>query len=61
MGDKIYSLKIRCGPNYPEEAPIIYFLNKVNMPGVNKTSGKVDGIMTTWTRHNSMVCYMSRA
>jgi len=58
MGDKIYSLKIRCGPLYPDEPPIVYFLNKVNMPGVNKTTGKVEGIMTAWTRHNTLMDYL---
>jgi len=39
--DKIISLQITAGPNYPDDAPIIKFVTKVNLPFVNP-AGQVD-------------------
>lgn len=39
--NRIYSLRITCGPQYPDVAPEVWFLTKVNMPSVNPTNGKV--------------------
>lgn len=41
--NRIYSLRIECGPNYPDEPPNIWFLTKINLPSVNQQTGKVRG------------------
>jgi ubiquitin-conjugating enzyme E2 variant len=52
--NRIYELKMECGPNYPKEPPEIHFVSMINLPGVNQTDGKVDGnavgILRDWTR-----------
>lgn len=52
--NRIYELKMECGPNYPREPPEIYFVSQVNLPGVNTSDGRVDrnsvGILRDWHR-----------
>ena len=38
---RFLSLRIVCGENYPEQAPLVSFINKVNLPCVN-ADGSVD-------------------
>ncbi|RPA82191.1 UBC-like protein [Ascobolus immersus RN42] len=40
--NRIYSLEIYCGDNYPDSPPQVRFISKINLPGVNGTDGKVD-------------------
>ncbi|KAI5205463.1 UBC-like protein [Aureobasidium subglaciale] len=38
--NRIYSLKIRCGENYPDVPPEVTFISKVNLPCVDQRNGK---------------------
>ncbi|ELU44241.1 ubiquitin-conjugating enzyme domain-containing protein [Rhizoctonia solani AG-1 IA] len=55
--NRIYSLKIECGPEYPNKPPIVTFVSKVNLPFVGPT-GKVDhaklAVLTNWIRESSL-------
>ncbi|RUP16816.1 ubiquitin-conjugating enzyme/RWD-like protein [Jimgerdemannia flammicorona] len=39
--NRIYSLKLYCDENYPDSAPIVSFLSRINLPCVNQQNGKV--------------------
>ncbi|KAJ3052376.1 E2 ubiquitin-conjugating protein mms2 [Rhizophlyctis rosea] len=34
--NRIYSLKIFCGPDYPDKAPQVSFISRINLPCVEK-------------------------
>ena len=38
---RIMSLSIKCGENYPAQAPLLKFISKVNLPFVDKNNGTV--------------------
>lgn len=38
--NRIYSLRITCGPDYPDKAPVVRFVNRVNLNFVD-TQGNV--------------------
>ncbi|KAG5299617.1 ubiquitin-conjugating enzyme [Histoplasma capsulatum G186AR] len=40
--NRIYSVNIKCGENYPDLPPTIHFVSKVNLPCVDPRNGKVD-------------------
>ncbi|KAF8323499.1 UBC-like protein [Cantharellus anzutake] len=56
--NRIYSLKITCGPQYPDRPPDVSFYSRVNLPFVNQQNGKVDpsklGALSNWTRNSTM-------
>ena len=39
--NRIYSLRIHCGPQYPDVPPDISFTSKINLPCVDQRNGKV--------------------
>ncbi|OKP12797.1 Ubiquitin-conjugating enzyme variant MMS2 [Penicillium subrubescens] len=38
--NRIYSVNIHCGPDYPDNPPTIQFVSRVNIPCVDQQSGK---------------------
>ncbi|OQE24274.1 hypothetical protein PENSTE_c007G03327 [Penicillium steckii] len=40
--NRIYSVNIHCGSDYPDNPPTIQFTSRVNIPCVDQKSGKVD-------------------
>lgn len=34
---RMYSLRVECGPRYPDEPPVVRFLSRINLPGVTGT------------------------
>jgi len=55
--NRIYSLKIHCGDNYPDVPPDVSFVTKVNLPCV-LADGKVDAkklpCLVQWQRNFTM-------
>ncbi|XTI88611.1 UBC-like protein [Cenococcum geophilum] len=56
--NRIYSLKIHCGPQYPDVPPEISFVSKINLPCVDQRNGKVDPTklpcLVQWKREFTM-------
>ena len=56
--NRIYSLKITCGPSYPDIKPDVQFISRVNLPFVDQTNGVVNynklQVLSTWSRQSSI-------
>lgn len=48
--DQFYTMKVRTGPSYPDSPPQIYFITRINMPGVDVHTGAVDSRILYWSR-----------
>jgi len=44
--NRIYSLQIHCGPNYPDIPPEVTFLSRINLPCVDPRNGKVRRLLS---------------
>ncbi|KAL7621841.1 hypothetical protein AAE478_007341 [Parahypoxylon ruwenzoriense] len=56
--NRIYSVKMHCGDQYPDKPPTIQFVSQVNLPCVNQRNGVVDPgqlpCLANWKRENTM-------
>lgn len=56
--NRIYSLKLYCGENYPDQPPTVRFLSRVNLPFVSQTDGRIDAsklpVLADWSRSKSL-------
>ncbi|KAI1278291.1 ubiquitin-conjugating enzyme/RWD-like protein [Xylaria sp. FL0933] len=56
--NRIYSVKMHCGAQYPDLPPTIRFISQVNLPCVNPRNGVVDPkqlpCLANWKRENTM-------
>ena len=39
--NRIYSLRLHCDDNYPNNPPTVHFISRINLPCVNQHTGKV--------------------
>ena len=56
--NRIYFLTIKCGMDYPNSPPEVWFNSKINIPCVNQTTGKVEptkfGLFVNWKAEYNM-------
>jgi len=59
LGERIYQLSIYCGPAYPDQPPVVTFVQKINMPGVGP-KGACDPkvFIKNWNRTNTMADFL---
>ena len=48
--NRIYSVNLHCGEQYPDVPPTIQFVSRINLPCVDQKTGKV-GTTLRWRRH----------
>ncbi|KAJ3355289.1 E2 ubiquitin-conjugating protein mms2 [Allomyces javanicus] len=61
--NRIYSLTLHCDQNYPDSAPIVKFISKVNLPCVHASTGRVEpsklDCLARWSRSYTMETVLS--
>lgn len=50
----MYSLKIDCGQRYPDDAPNVRFLSRINMNCINSATGAVSIYIYKCTVYNKL-------
>ncbi|PGH16245.1 ubiquitin-conjugating enzyme variant MMS2 [Polytolypa hystricis UAMH7299] len=45
--NRIYSVNIHCGDDYPDVPPTIHFVSKINLPCVDARTGQIYGFAST--------------
>ncbi|KAI9230398.1 MAG: UBC-like protein, partial [Piptocephalis tieghemiana] len=60
--NRIYSLRIYCGPSYPDTPPTVHFITRVNLPCVGP-DGEVDpkqlAVLAHWDRKYTLETILS--
>ncbi|KAF5829024.1 ubiquitin-conjugating enzyme/RWD-like protein [Dunaliella salina] len=55
---RIYTLRIQCGNNYPDQAPLLWFRSKINLACVDQRDGRVDPskfpMLGQWRREHTL-------
>lgn len=63
--NRIYSLKMHCGDNYPDEPPKIQFISQINLPCVNPRNGEVCSsrlwLWEPWKANMSLIGWSNEA
>ncbi|KAJ8663590.1 hypothetical protein O0I10_000835 [Lichtheimia ornata] len=56
--NRIYSLTIYCGDDYPDAPPTVQFVSRINIPSVNPQDGKVEKnrlpCLAQWRRSSTL-------
>lgn len=56
--ERLYELRIVCGPDYPNKPPKVRFLSKINMSCVNQSNGEVNPSvfphLKNWKKENTL-------
>ncbi|KAK1444835.1 ubiquitin conjugating enzyme like protein [Babesia gibsoni] len=55
--NRIYCLSVYCGDNYPDAPPVVKFLTKINLPGVDAAGNVIPGcfsVLKNWRRSSSI-------
>lgn len=55
---RIYTLRIHCGSNYPEQPPQVWFRSKINLACLDQRDGRVDParfpVLGHWRREHTL-------
>jgi len=55
--NRLYELRISCGPDYPSKPPSVRFASRINLPHVNQSTGVVEAslpVFQTWSRSGTI-------